>query len=52
MDEEVWERENMPFERIPDDYGLICMSQQQLRMNLSALYESNLEKGGKARRPV
>lgn len=48
----VWERENLPFERTLDGCRFICLLQQQLRMDLSVLHESNLEQGEKARRPV
>lgn len=52
MKEYLWERENLPFERMLDACRFICLSQQQLRMDLSVLHESNLEKGETARRPM
>lgn len=54
MKEYVWEKKSLSFERTLDDHRLICLSQQQLRMDSfeSVLHGSNLKKGDKARRPT
>lgn len=52
MKEYVWEKKSLSFERTLDDHRLICLSQQQLRMDSCVLHGSNLKKGDKARRPT
>lgn len=42
MKEYVWEKKNLSFERTLDDHRLICLSQQQLRMDPSVLHGNNL----------